>query len=311
MARTDTRHIDLREQIEKIRQIENCEEIYIFGSRKYKTRSLRSDIDLLIYAPEGLSRNEITNIIRSENSLDIFETTDKKVARSFANDSFLRRDNLISTLDAELIWSKEQGYSDNIKMYADITVLRNHDFKMSSMPQHSEEEAKFYRTYGYDAIFVIMDFEESLSEIYNIIVSFFKEKKLTAVRAKEAEFASNLWENTKVYLECCSTAVAIFDKGKTNGDSEEPIYNPNVAIEVGYMLCKRSTICILKDKDLKELPTDLSARLYKEYDSDNLKYTVTQALESWCSDNLFFISKDINSPSAASASQPSPASSST
>ena len=284
--RTDIRQINLREQIEKIKQIGNCEEIYIFGSRRYKTRSKRSDIDLLIYAPEGLSRDEITDIIKSENSLDIFETNDKKVAKSFANDSFLKRDNLISTLDAELIWSREQEYNDSINDYTNITILRNHDFKMSCMPQHSEEEIKFYQQYGYNAIFVIMDFDERLLEIYNIIASFFKEKDLIAVRANEAEFANNLWENTKVYLECCSTAVAIVDGGKTNGDNGEPIYNPNVAIEVGYMLCKGSKICILKDKTLNKLPTDISARLYKEYDSDNLKDTVTQALESWYSDNL-------------------------
>lgn len=278
--REDVRRINLRELVYKISEIDKIEEIYIFGSRGYETGSLRSDIDILVYAPSGLRRDEVMPIMEEEEALDIFKTTNKTEAESFANDSWLKRDDIVADLDAKLLWSRTNGESTLLERYKEIMVLRDIDFKMSYMPMYSDAEMKFYEKYGHNAIFVIMPFREELNEVYEIIKDIFASKGYSAIRADEKEFTNDLWENVRVYLECCNVAVAVFDK------NDQDNYNPNVAIEVGYMLSKGNKVCLLKDKKLPKLPSDLISKMYKEYDSDDVEGTLPEQLGLWIRDYL-------------------------
>lgn len=278
--REDVRRINLRELVYKISEIDKIEEIYIFGSRGYETGSLRSDIDILVYAPSGLRRDEVMPIMEEEEALDIFKTTNKTEAESFANDSWLKRDDIVADLDAKLLWSRTNGESTLLERYKEIMVLRDIDFKMSYMPMYSDVEMKFYEKYGHNAIFVIMPFREELNKVYEIIKDIFASKGYSAIRADEKEFTNDLWENVRVYLECCNVAVAVFDK------NDQDNYNPNVAIEVGYMLSKGNKVCLLKDKKLPKLPSDLISKMYKEYDSDDIEGTLPEQLELWIRDYL-------------------------
>lgn len=278
--REDVRRINLRELVYKISEIDKIEEIYIFGSRGYETGSLRSDIDILVYAPSGLRRDEVMPIMEEEEALDIFKTTNKTEAESFANDSWLKRDDIVADLDAKLLWSRTNGESTLLERYKEIMVLRDIDFKMSYMPMYSDAEMKFYEKYGHNAIFVIMPFREELNKVYEIIKDIFASKGYSAIRADEKEFTNDLWENVRVYLECCNVAVAIFDK------NDQDNYNPNVAIEVGYMLSKGNKVCLLKDKKLPKLPSDLISKMYKEYDSDDVEGTLPEQLGLWIRDYL-------------------------
>lgn len=278
--REDVRRINLRELVYKISKIDKIEEIYIFGSRGYETGSLRSDIDILVYAPSGLRRDEVMSIMKEEEALDIFKTTNKTEAESFANDSWLKRDDIVADLDAKLLWSRTNGESTLLERYKEIMVLRDIDFKMSYMPMYSDAEMKFYEKYGHNAIFVIMPFREELNKVYEIIKDIFASKGYSAIRADEKEFTNDLWENVRVYLECCNVAVAVFDK------NDQDNYNPNVAIEVGYMLSKGNKVCLLKDKKLPKLPSDLISKMYKEYDSDDVEGTLPEQLELWIRDYL-------------------------
>lgn len=278
--REDIRRINLRELVYKISEIDKIEEIYIFGSRGYETGSLRSDIDILVYTPSGLRRDEVMPIMEEEEALDIFKTTNKTEAESFANDSWLKRDDIVADLDAKLLWSRTNGESTLLERYKEIMVLRDIDFKMSYMPMYSDAEMKFYEKYGHNAIFVIMPFRKELNKVYEIIKDIFASKGYSAIRADEKEFTNDLWENVRVYLECCNVAVAIFDK------DDQDNYNPNVAIEVGYMLSKGNQVCLLKDKKLPTLPSDLISKMYKEYDSDDVEGTLPEQLGLWIRDYL-------------------------
>ena len=278
--REDVRRINLRELVYKISEIDKIEEIYIFGSRGYETGSLRSDIDILVYAPSGLRRDEVMPIMEEEEALDIFKTTNKTEAESFANDSWLKMDDIVADLDAKLLWSRTNGESTLLERYKEIMVLRDIDFKMSYMPMYSDAEMKFYEKYGHNAIFVIMPFREELNKVYEIIKDIFASKGYSAIRADEKEFTNDLWENVRVYLECCNVAVAVFDK------NDQDNYNPNVAIEVGYMLSKGNKVCLLKDKKLPKLPSDLISKMYKEYDCDDVEGTLPEQLGLWIRDYL-------------------------
>ena len=293
--REDVRTIHLKKHIEKLAQIDNVLEIYLFGSRAFKTGCKTSDIDILIYHVDGLENDELKNIRDAEHALDLFKTHDKQYAESYCNGSYISDDNLIESLHAKLLWSKETGYNDEyLNSYGEIDVLQNIDFKMSNCCTYSPEETKFFNTYGHDAVFVIMPFRKECEPIYDIIVEVFGKKGFNVTRASEKEFQNDLWDNVQVYLDCCRIAVSIFhyDNKKEHclfrlKKKNAAEFNPNVAIETGYLMAKRGEkdVCILKDKRLEKLPTDFLGKLYKEYDINNLE-KLKEELNSWIKDHF-------------------------
>ena len=46
----------------------------------------------------------------------------------------------------------------------------------------------------------------------------------------------------------------------------------------------RKNVCLLKDQTLKNLPTDLIGKLYKEFDPQDVEKTLPDQLEKWMKD---------------------------
>ena len=58
----------------------------------------------------------------------------------------------------------------------------------------------------------------------------------------------------------------------------------NVALEVGYMFALGRPVCLLKDRTLKALPTDLVGKLYREFDCYSADQTIPDQLTKWLRD---------------------------
>ena len=76
----------------------------------------------------------------------------------------------------------------------------------------------------------------------------------------------------------CASGIALFER------LTEEDFNPNVSLEVGYMLALGKEVCLLKDQNLKHLHTDLIGSLYDSIDVLNPKITVPSALDKWMKD---------------------------
>jgi len=76
----------------------------------------------------------------------------------------------------------------------------------------------------------------------------------------------------------CHFGIAVFDR------IEADDFNPNVALEVGYMLALNKSVCLLKDRTLKALHADLVGRLYRHFDPQNILNTIPTELSKWMSD---------------------------
>ena len=272
--RPDCRKINLKTVINKISKIGTVKEVYIFGSRAYETGSVRSDIDLLVYAPGKRIDAEIYDVIKSEKWLDIFQTTDKRYAFSIANSSAIERDDLIKKVDAICLWKRSSGFTKKIEKFAFIEVLRKKTPEMTCLPIYSDIESEFYKQYGHGAIFVIMPFSKEYDCLYNHIKTYLKEKKLTAIRADEYKFDNHVWPNVQLYLECCRMAIALFPYSDSG-------YNPNVALEVGYMLSKGGKICLLKEDRVEKMFSDISSIMYNTYKQKSYKKDISKALDKW------------------------------
>src|SRR5262245_39855603 len=79
---------------------------YIFGSRRFGTGSVRSDIDILITGPSLITREKAQEIWDLEPYLDIFYGSAGEI-RSLVNESAILaadRASLLSALDAEPLY---------------------------------------------------------------------------------------------------------------------------------------------------------------------------------------------------------------
>ena len=76
----------------------------------------------------------------------------------------------------------------------------------------------------------------------------------------------------------CDFGVAIFDRVKTE------YFNPNVSLEIGYMMAMGKDVLLLKDSTLSSLQTDLVGKLYHEYDFQNPVETLPIVLNQWIKD---------------------------
>lgn len=125
--------------------------------------------------------------------------------------------------------------------------------------------------------FVMMNYRGSKRHraIFKAIQSALAGEGIKAVRAKDAEYHDNIYENVRTYMYGCGMGVAVFDR------IEKEHHNPNVALEVGYMLALRKPVCILKEKSVSALQSDLAGHLYREFDLDNLARSVRDALAGW------------------------------
>jgi hypothetical protein len=101
---------------------------------------------------------------------------------------------------------------------------------------------------------------------------------IVAVRADEKQYHDDLFPNVLTYVYGCGFGIAIFERIET----EE--FNPNVALEVGYMFALKKNVCLLKDRTLKTLQADLVGKLYRVFDPLDPINTIPQELSRWLKD---------------------------
>jgi len=131
--------------------------------------------------------------------------------------------------------------------------------------------------------FVIMRFGETRAHVD--IDSGIKEAldvfKITGIRADEKQYHDDLFHNVLTYMHGCGFGIAVFER------IEEETFNPNISLEVGYMLALRKPLCILKDRTLKTLHSDLMGRLYRVFDPLDPRATIYAQIAPWLRDKGF------------------------
>ena len=102
--------------------------------------------------------------------------------------------------------------------------------------------------------------------------------KFTVVRADDKQYHDDLLPNILTYIYGCNFGIAVFERIETEQ------FNPNVALEVGYMLALKKSVCLLKDRTLNTLHADLVGKLYRVFDPLDPIATIPPELSRWLSD---------------------------
>jgi protein-tyrosine-phosphatase len=129
-------------------------------------------------------------------------------------------------------------------------------------------------------LFLMMRFDKG--EQYQAIFKTLKNEAgryaINLLRADDQTYASDLWENVKACMTACELGIAVFEQLQIQD------FNPNVSLELGYMLAIGRGVLLLKERSLKSLPSDIAGRLYQEFDANDLEPSIRAAVRRWFRD---------------------------
>ena len=128
--------------------------------------------------------------------------------------------------------------------------------------------------------FLMMKFQET--PLHNRIIKAVRDTcsqhEIQALRADDKRYADDLLANVRTYMHGCSSGIAVLER------LTEDEFNPNVSLEVGYMMAQGKPVCLLKDETLSFLHTDLLGRLYDPFDTQDPENTIPPVLQKWFRD---------------------------
>jgi nucleoside 2-deoxyribosyltransferase len=101
---------------------------------------------------------------------------------------------------------------------------------------------------------------------------------IVALRADDKQYHHELFPNIRTYMHGCDFGVAVFER------LEQDDFNPNVSLEVGYMIALGKPVCLMKDRTLRQLHTDIVGHLYRVFDPQHPRETIPEQLAAWLRD---------------------------
>jgi hypothetical protein len=128
--------------------------------------------------------------------------------------------------------------------------------------------------------FVIMSFAATGAHqaILEAIRTALSEHEIEALRVDDRTYSEHLRSNIETYMHGCAFAIAVFER--INSDD----HNANVMYETGYMRALGKPVCLLKERTLRQLPSDLVGDLYVEFDAQRMPESIHEALTRWLRD---------------------------
>jgi hypothetical protein len=128
--------------------------------------------------------------------------------------------------------------------------------------------------------FVMMKFGST--DLHNKIVSGIRSclnpYGIEGVRADDKSYHDDIFWNIMTYIYGATFGIAVFERIESNE------FNPNVSLEVGYMMGIGKSVCLLKDKTLSALHTDLVGKLYLPFDPHHPAQSIEKVLPKWLKD---------------------------
>lgn len=255
----------------------------------YKEKGNLSKHEILRRFNRILTKYQITYLrpVRSltgEWAIDL-----KEFKHSFPILSESEKFNCQVTIEPDYIYESEiNEFTDEIiseytkikfSIYPEDILLSSVNFSTSLPNELGEPIKRFRKDFGiHDKCgFLMMKFENSKiqNKIVEIIKSEFEKKGIQILRADDKWYDDDLFTNIKTYMHGCSFGIGLFERINSN------YFNPNVSLEIGYMMALNKPILFLKDSTLDSLHTDLVGKLYYEYDFQNLKSSLPLVIERW------------------------------
>ncbi len=229
------------------------------------------------YMHKALGRSKFTWVIALPGGYQIDLDALKAAIPELAHQTWIR--SLV------LAAPRFEGYaSDEMSITFEIareTVER--PFRQTSLPAEITESLTLFRLDHPDPTnlgFIMMHFGKTPAHaaIVSAIKKALQNSNIMGLRADDRAYHEMTFPNIMTYMHGCRFGVAVFERIETDD------FNPNVALEVGYMKALRKPVCLLKDETLKALQTDLGGSLYHPFDLQDLDRSISAELARWLHD---------------------------
>lgn len=178
-------------------------------------------------------------------------------------------------------------YQCGVVLYITPEEMRNTNMMDSPIPPAIIEGLEKFRQDYPDSrkvAFIMMEFGKTPAheKIANSIKEILAENGIRGIRADDKEYHDDLFYNVLTYLYGVGFGVAVFERIETES------FNPNVSFEIGYMMALNKPICLLKDRTMKALHTDLTGKLHVEFDPQNPS-SMANEIKRWLSNKGFIV----------------------
>jgi len=180
----------------------------------------------------------------------------------------------IATVGTENANSVFRLLTFGIKMLS-VTLPPAHTYLEPYLNMFAEEHAETNRN-----VLLIIRFQEQGP--FPLIISAIKDAcvahGLNLMRADDREYTDDIWGNVMTYMYGCASAIAVFDQINYRE------FNPNVALEVGFMLAQTKPVLLLKDTAIPALPTDIVGKSYRPFNTYDAANTISPQVKKWIDD---------------------------
>jgi hypothetical protein len=133
-------------------------------------------------------------------------------------------------------------------------------------------------------VFIAMRFRpgKQFLEIHAAVKSGLARYGLKGLRSDDKVYPqdSDLWTNICVYMMGCKYGVCVFE------EIDEREFNPNVPLEYGFMRAMSRHVLLLKDIRMPKMPTDMTGKLYRNFDTYNITATIHEQISQWAERDL-------------------------
>ncbi|MCX5890754.1 MAG: hypothetical protein NTY36_15110 [Deltaproteobacteria bacterium] len=129
-------------------------------------------------------------------------------------------------------------------------------------------------------VFLIMRFrhEKPFIDIVDSIRNECAKFNLNVLRADDKEYTDDLWDNVLTYIYGCKSAIAVFDQINYRE------FNPNVALEVGFLFSQCKRVLLFKDMSIPVMPSDIVGKIYRSFNTYAPYETIPPQIEKWVID---------------------------
>ena len=171
-------------------------------------------------------------------------------------------------------------YETSIVFYINPEVLGMTSILVPPEIQQSLQNFRLDHPDPKKVAFIMMKFGKTAA--HDRIVQGIKEALtpygVKAVRADDKDYHADLYPNVLTHIYGCGFGIAVFER------IEREDFNPNVSLEVGYIMALGKHVCLLKDQTLSSLQTDLVGKLYKTFDPQDPIASIPPVLTKWMQD---------------------------
>lgn len=271
---TQIETIDLKLEITKIStEFSAIDSIYIFGSRRYKTDSIRSDIDLISTISDRIKISNLREyFLENCTAIDLFVLEGSR-AISVANESFVEdksEEALLSKLGAVKLFSRSTGFTNEINDYSHLSLDTKVKHKLTTMPHLADDAyetvalTRYFRRTGKTGLpvkpFLGRDADEATQVIIGTLSRMIQsadsvtghgqaQSGWTSNIKNEADFQNLFWIVIKPWLPSLSREEVEITYDGNKKISDFNLFNNQVIVELKHIkdsTTKRNIVKTLK-----------------------------------------------------------------